>query len=105
MDKQFIQERISELRYKNDLSEYELSYMLGKSKGYIQSISSGRSLPSMEMFLELCDIFNISPADFFNDTPNSSELLTEIQKNLNKLSADDLYLVYKFILRLMDDGK
>ena len=51
MDKKFIQNRISELKDYNNYSEYQLSYELGKSKGYIQSITSGRSLPSMQVFL------------------------------------------------------
>lgn len=51
MDKKFIQNRISELKDYNNYSEYQLSYELGKSKGYIQSITSGRSLPSMQVFI------------------------------------------------------
>ena len=38
----FIRERITRLRLERNLSEYQLSYELGQSKGYIQSITSGR---------------------------------------------------------------
>ncbi len=48
-----IRERITRLRLERNLSEYQLSYELGQSKGYIQSITSGRALPSMAMFLEI----------------------------------------------------
>ena len=51
----FIRERITRLRLERNLSEYQLSYELGQSKGYIQSITSGRALPSMAMFLDICD--------------------------------------------------
>lgn len=44
MDEKFIAERITELRLKKDISEYQMSLDLGKSKSYIQNISSGRSL-------------------------------------------------------------
>ena len=37
----FIQERINELRMKKNISEYQLSLELGRSQGYIQSITSG----------------------------------------------------------------
>ena len=61
----FIRERITRLRLERNLSEYQLSYELGQSKGYIQSITSGRALPSMAMFLDICDYFNLAPSEFF----------------------------------------
>lgn len=45
MEKKFIGDRITELRIKKNVSEYQMSLDLGKNKSYIQSISSGRSLP------------------------------------------------------------
>ena len=36
MDKNFIGERISELRLKKNVSEYQMSLDLGKNKSYIQ---------------------------------------------------------------------
>ncbi len=44
MYEKFIQERINELRIKKNISEYQLSLELGRSQGYIQSITSGRNL-------------------------------------------------------------
>lgn len=40
MDKNFIGERISELRLKKNVSEYQMSLDLGKNKSYIQSLTS-----------------------------------------------------------------
>ena len=54
-----IRERITQLRLENNLSEYDLSLRLGQSKGYIQGITSGRSLPSMQMLLNICEFFDI----------------------------------------------
>lgn len=53
MYEDFIRQRIEEFRNKANVSEYQLSLNLGRSKGYIQSISSGRSLPSMNTFLDI----------------------------------------------------
>lgn len=44
MYEDFIRQRIEEFRNKANVSEYQLSLNLGRSKGYIQSISSGRSI-------------------------------------------------------------
>ena len=52
MDKMFIANRITELRLKKNVSEYQMSLDLGRNKSYIQSLSSGRNNPTMENFLE-----------------------------------------------------
>ena len=61
----FVRNRITQLRLSKGLSEYQLSYSLGHSRGYIYNISSGKSLPSMSEFFAICDFFNITPAEFF----------------------------------------
>ena len=47
MDAKYIRDRITELRLKKNVSEYQMSTDLGQNKGYIQAISSGKALPSM----------------------------------------------------------
>ena len=51
MDVNFIRDRISQLRTNQGISEYKMSLDLGHSKSYVQSISSGKALPSMAEFL------------------------------------------------------
>ena len=65
MDIEFVRERITQLRLQKDVSEYKMSYDLGHSRGYINNISSGKTLPSMTEFFAICDYFEISPAEFF----------------------------------------
>lgn len=43
----FIKNRITELRCQKGISEYTLSLAIGRSQGYIQSISSGRILATV----------------------------------------------------------
>ena len=64
VDEVFVRERITELRMKKGISEYKMSLDLGHSKSYIQSISSGRALPSLTEFLYICDYLGISPKDY-----------------------------------------
>jgi len=42
MNVSFIGERITELRLKKNVSEYQMSYDLGQNKNYIRAITSGR---------------------------------------------------------------
>ena len=41
MTEEFVRERITQLRLKKGVSEYNLSYDLGHSRGYVYNISSG----------------------------------------------------------------
>ena len=46
MDVSYIAKRITELRLARNISEYQMSLELGQSKSYVQSITSGKNLPS-----------------------------------------------------------
>ena len=47
MTEEFIRNRITELRLRRGVSEYQMSYDLGHSRGYVYNISSGKALPPM----------------------------------------------------------
>ena len=57
MNEKFIVDRITQLRMEKGVSEYQLSYDLGRSRSYFNNISRGENLLSMSAFLELCDYF------------------------------------------------
>lgn len=72
MEENFIRERLTQLRMKKNVSEYKMSLDLGHSKSYIQSIVSGRAMPSMTEFLYICDYLDVTPAEFFNEKIENS---------------------------------
>ena len=80
MNADFVKERISQLRLMKGVSEYQMSYDLGHSRGYINNISSGKALPSMNEFFAICDYFDITPIEFF-DYENQSPMLTKQLSN------------------------
>ena len=100
MDEKFIRNRITELRLKKGVSEYQMSYDLGHSRSYIYNISSGKSLPPMSEFLEICRYFGITPSQFFDDSIEEPALLQSAVTELRKLDYDDLMLIIGFIRRL-----
>ena len=63
MDTQFVRDRITQLRLKKGVSEYQMSYDLGHSRSYVYNISSGKSLPPMAEFLQICNYFDIKLVD------------------------------------------
>lgn len=64
MNEDFVRERITALRLKKGVSEYQMSYDLGHSRGYIYNISSGKALPPLKEFFAICDYFGLTPAQF-----------------------------------------
>lgn len=75
-----LRQRLTDLRIKAGMSEYQLSLSLGLSKGYIQQISSGKALPSMKHFFDICEYFKITPSEFF-DFENKDPQLTRALVN------------------------
>ena len=90
MNEAFIRERITELRTQKGISEYKMSLDLGHSKSYIQSISSGRALPSMSEFLYICDYLNITPKDFFDEEISDPACLKALHRTESRLPEADL---------------
>lgn len=102
MDEQFIRERITLLRLQKELSEYQLSLDLGRSRGYINNISSGKTLPSMAEFLNLCEYFHITPKEFF-DTENPNPLVShELHHLFLMLDSDEQLLILNLVKRLSE---
>ena len=66
MKAKYIGERITELRLKKNVSEYQMSYDLGHNKNYIRAITSGRSLPSVTGLFDIIDYFGLTPSEFFD---------------------------------------
>ena len=102
MTAKFVRDRITQLRLQKDVSEYKMSYDLGHSRGYINNISSGRALPSMEEFFAICEYFEITPIDFFNTDISNPKLTIDTLVGLEKLSDKDMYLVQHIINRLLE---
>lgn len=100
MDEKFIANRITELRVKKSVSEYQMSLDLGKNKSYIQNISSGRSMPSMSQFLEICNYFNITPQQFFDEELHNLPLYQKANDLLKQLDDDDMMAVIPILNRL-----
>lgn len=100
MDEEFIRNRITELRLKKGASEYQMSLDLGQNRSYIQAISSGRSLPSMKQFLNICDYFEITPLQFFDSEETNPQLIKKAMDGMKSLKDEDIIMLIGFINRL-----
>ena len=101
---QYVRNRITQLRLQKGVSEYKMSYDLGHSRGYINNISSGKTLPSLSEFFSICDYFNITPSAFFEQEQEFPELISNATSKLIKLNEDDIILLLNLIDRLANEN-
>lgn len=101
MNEEFVKERITELRLKKGVSEYQMSYDLGHSRGYIYNISSGKALPPMKEFFAICDYFGITPEQFFDNGTQYPELIQKAISGMEQLDENDMLMLLGIINRLL----
>ena len=101
MNEDFVRERITQLRLKKGVSEYQMSYDLGHSRGYVYNISSGKALPPLKEFFAICDYFEISPRQFFDDTEQNPELVQKALAGMKQLDESDMLMLLGIINRLL----
>ena len=101
MNEEFVRERITQLRLKKGVSEYQMSYDLGHSRGYVYNISSGKALPPMKEFLAICDYFEITPQQFFDDSTQNPELISKAVRGMQQLDESDMLMLLGIINRML----
>ena len=97
MDENFIKNRIIELRLLKKVSARSMSLDIGQSKGYIAGVEAGHNLPSMAVFLYICEYLNVSPKEFFDTELPSPEIFRELMKNVKKLNKDQIESLSNFV--------
>lgn len=97
---EFIRNRITQLRMMKNVSEYQMSLDLGHSKSYIQSISSGRAMPSMSEFILICEYLEVTAKEFFDENNSVPLLNREIIEAIQGMHDNDIELILALIRRL-----
>ena len=100
MTEKFVRDRITQLRMKKGVSEYQMSYDLGHSRGYIYNISSGKVLPPLKELFSICEYFGITPQQFFDESTQTPELSQKAIEGMRQLSESDIIMLLGFIDRL-----
>lgn len=101
MYEEFVRNRITQLRLKKDVSEYQMSYALGHSRGYIYNISSGKSLPPLTELFAICEYFEITPSEFFDASISNPELVQKAVEGMKQLDENDQLMILNHINRLL----
>lgn len=93
IDTDFIADRIAKLRTEKNISARDMSLSLGQSQSYINNIENKKALPSMQMFLYICEFLGVEPKDFFEEDVISPSTLNEAIAVLKSLSPKQLDLL------------
>ncbi len=100
MYEDFVKERITRLRLQKGVSEYQMSYDLGHSRGYVYNISSGKALPPLKELFAICDYFEITPQQFFDTGEKNPELIQKAVEGMKTLDETDVLMILSIINRL-----
>ena len=98
MYEEFFVERLSSLRNQKNVSAREMSLALGQNESYINRIENRLAFPSMQVFFYICEYFQITPQDFFdekNPAPGKINQISEEIKNLDDIQLDTIIAVVK----------
>lgn len=98
MFEEFFFERLTSLRNQKNVSAREMSLALGQNESYINRIENRLTFPSMQVFFYICEYFQITPQEFFdekNPAPGKISQISEEIKNLDELQLDTVISVIK----------
>lgn len=96
MFEDFFAERIASLRNQKNVSAREMSLAIGQNSSYINRIENKVALPSMQAFFYICEYFQITPKEFFDEeevNPMKINSISEELKNLDAIQLDTVLAV------------
>ncbi len=93
LEKAYVGERIASLRMKKGVSAQDMSLSLGLSANYINKVELKKSYPSWEVFLNICEYFEIEPKDFFDTEITNPAQLNELIMEARGLDDETLGLM------------
>ena len=66
----------------------------------MQSISSGRSMPSLGEFLYICEYLGVTPREFFDEDIKEPQLVQKLYELTRNMSQEDLDVLISTAERL-----
>ena len=102
MYEEFFVERLSSLRNQKNVSAREMSLALGQNAGYISNIENRKSFPSMNGFFYICEYFEITPQEFFDEgniAPTEMRELFQYARSLNRSKLESLVTIAKALTK------
>ena len=93
--------RLAKLRTQKGVSARDMSLSMGQNPGYINNIETGKSMPSLSGFFYICDYFDITARDFFDDGNEYPEQLRAVFQDMQKLNPEQLQNIHAIVKGLL----
>ena len=101
MEKDFIRNRVYQIRTSHNISARNLSLELGMSSEYINQLEGGKLNPSIYFLINFCAYFSISLSEFFDDGNKYPTKIKPVIDKLFQLNTDEFDLIDKLITILL----
>ncbi len=102
MSKEFVANRILQLRTNKDVSARDMSLSLGYNENYINRIENGKASPSLEVFFYICEYFQLTAKEFFDEGVNyplqCRDLIADLQ-DLDRKEIENIHEIVKSLKR------
>ena len=92
-----IGKRITELRMKKGVSARDMSLSIGMGPAYINNVENGKSMISMEVLFYICEYFQITPAEFFDEECKEPTKAYSVMQEVKKLNSNQLDVIQSMI--------
>ena len=95
--------RLATVRKTRELTQERLAEMTDLANNYISNIETGRSIPSLETFIKLCEALEILPNDLLLGTVQTAEdyRTQEVLEGYEQCTPYERRLVQKFVAMLL----
>ena len=97
MDEKEFAIRLARLREKKGVSARDMSLSIGQNAGYINSIETGKSKPSLDGIFYICDYLGLTPSEFFYTESQNPSKLDSLIKDMKKLNDSQLETISALI--------
>lgn len=97
--KELLGKRIREYRVQHNLTQCQLSELIGIDSKHLSSIELGKNMPNPQILLKISEIFKIEVKDLFEfyHLQNPSDLRVYITELITKLDDSQLIPLCKYI--------
>ena len=85
--------RIAKRRKELGLKQYEVCEKINVNYKYISNLETGRSAPSLELIMSLCEVLQTNPDYFLVGTEINQNIDKNITDKINNLSDDNKGLI------------
>lgn len=102
MYEDYIPQRIVQLRLQRGVSARDMSLSLGQNASYINRIENHKALPSLSGLLYICDYFDITPKQFFDEdqvAPGKINELLQAAAGLRDEQIDAVIAILQYFQR------